>query len=197
MLKAFLAFTAGKILCSNELVIPKSIAEIHYAHVKTRRFYKWLLAYISCYKSFVFILKTDQSIDEIRKRLGNTIVQSAPPESLRYIYGLYDGMNGLHLSESEEAAKKEIENWLSFGVLKPGKLDFDVPSFVEKYLNAPDNSKQIHDLLSIQKERDSLFTKSPKYAHRLFDLIQEEAVDIDSESTRRFYDLILEGISVH
>ena len=197
MLKSFLAFTAGEITSSSELVIPTKMAEIHYAHVSTRRFYKWLLDYISCYKSHVFTLGTSKSIEEIRNYLGSTIVQSAVPNSLRNTYGLYDGMNGLHVSESLDAAKEEIDNWISFGVLKPGKITSDILSYVNKYIDAPDNSKQIHDLLSDEKRRELLFKGSPKYANPLFSLIQNEALDIDVASTKRFYDLILEGISVH
>ncbi|MFX0116435.1 MAG: nucleoside-diphosphate kinase [Candidatus Hodarchaeota archaeon] len=196
MLKAFLELTSGRILCSSELTIPARIAEAHYAHLEEKGFYRWLLSYISCYKSFVFILRTAQPITRIREELGGTIVETDSQTSLRYRFGLADGMNGLHISESEETARKEIENWMRFGIIKRKAMKSDLHSYIEKYLRAPDNTKRIHDLLS-RKGRNSLFSTLPAYSHTLFDLIQEEAIDVSLETVKHFYDLILEGISLH
>ena len=197
MLKSFLDYTAGEITSSNELVISTQMAEVHYAHVSTRKFYKWLLAYISCYESYVFTLKTSKSIEAIRSYLGSTIVQAAAPNSLRHKYGLYDGMNGLHVSESADAAEKEIANWVNFGVLQPGKLLADVKAYPTKYIHAPDNSKPIHDLLADEKQRSSLINDPSNYSSKLYSLVQQEAVNVDPAATKRFYNLVLEGMSVH
>ena len=50
----------------------------------------------------------------MRHDLGETRIAQSRPGSLRERYGIYGGINCLHLSDSVESGKAEVERWAKF-----------------------------------------------------------------------------------
>ena len=193
MLKGFLERTGCKITAARKMRINEELADKHYAALRGKSFYPWLIGYISIYDSFAFIMETDRPVAELRDILGSTMVEKAKSDSLRGEYGLANGMNGIHLSESEEVAKAEVGLWVSSGALKEGNIDFDANGYIGRYQNAPDNTRAIHDMLNNTEEKSRALQEERNGA--FYNMLKEEAVDVDNETFDKFYAVLIYSLT--
>ncbi|MGH7776053.1 MAG: nucleoside-diphosphate kinase, partial [Candidatus Dormibacterales bacterium] len=84
----------------------------HYDFLKGRPFFPWLVDFMTALPVVVGGLSAeDQTLEQLRYELGETLVQKARPGSLRERYGIYGGVNCLHLSDSPESGLRELEIW--------------------------------------------------------------------------------------
>ena len=192
MLRGFMERTGCRITASSKMQISKELADMHYASLKGRPFYPWLMDYITMYDSFVFLMETEKPIAELRDTLGSTMVEKAERVSLRGMYGLAKGMNGMHLSESEEAAKQEVNLWLESSALKEGSIGFDAEAYIGKYIDSPDNTQAIHRLLGDGDEKNKIVAGERNEA--LYDMLKEEAAEVKHEAVSKLYSVLAESL---
>lgn len=192
MLKGFLELTGCKVIASSKMRISKELAGKHYASLEGRSFYPWLMDYITMHESVAYIMETGRPVAEIRNVLGSTMVEKAAGDSLRGMYGLANGMNGLHLSESEEVAKEEVDLWLSDGALKEGSIGFDTDAYISKYIRAPDNTRAIHTMLGDSEEKRKVVNTERNDA--LYSMLNEEAVGVDRDAVDKLYKMLVASL---
>ena len=88
------------------------LIESHYDFLRGRPFFPWLVDFMSALPVVVGRLEASAgSIETMRYELGETSIQNARPGSLRERFGIYGGVNCLHLSDSPETGTREIALW--------------------------------------------------------------------------------------
>jgi nucleoside-diphosphate kinase len=91
---------------------PADLIESHYDFLRGRPFFPWLVDFMTALPVLVGRLEASAgSIETMRYELGETNIQKARPGSLREKYGIYGGVNCLHLSDSPETGTREIGLW--------------------------------------------------------------------------------------
>ena len=91
---------------------PSDLIESHYDFLRGRPFFPWLVDFMTALPVLVGRLEASAgSIEAMRFELGETSIQKARPGSLRERFGIYGGVNCLHLSDSPETGTREIALW--------------------------------------------------------------------------------------
>jgi hypothetical protein len=83
---------------------------------------------------------TPQALGVMRYDLGETQIARARPGSLRERYGIFGGLNCLHLSDAPETGESEVKRWAEHVQLDKVKVELD--SAVEK----PDHTFHLRSL---------------------------------------------------
>jgi len=123
---------------------PRALIEQHYDFLEGRPFFPWLVDFMSALPLVVGQLEAEAAdLERIRHDLGETQIQKARPDSLRERYGIYGGVNCLHLSDSAESGRKETELWSRY-------VQFDGvhPDHLAESAGAPDHTYQLRSLAS-------------------------------------------------
>ncbi len=102
--------------------IPRELAEQHYAPHKGKPFYEGLVNFMTSSPVTAIALRGKNAIPVVRKMMGATFGPQAEPGTIRGDYGISNGFNLVHGSDSSEAA--EFELGLFFGA--DGVLDFEM-----------------------------------------------------------------------
>ena len=87
----------------------------HYDEHIGRDFYPRLKEFILSGPVLIMVLEGPRAIDTIRKMVGVTDSLDAEPGTIRGDLSLDKGQNVVHASDSQESARREIENF--FGAL--------------------------------------------------------------------------------
>lgn len=88
------------------------LIESHYDFLRGRPFFPWLVDFMSAFPLLVGKLSADPtSLEQLRYDLGETRINESRPGSLRERFGIYGGINCLHVSDSPESGEKEVELW--------------------------------------------------------------------------------------
>lgn len=88
--------------------IPAELAERHYASHKGKSFYPGLVAFMTSGPVLALALRGKNSVAVVRKMLGATFGSKAEPGTIRGDFGISDGFNLVHASDSPEAALVEL-----------------------------------------------------------------------------------------
>src|ERR1700737_57549 len=82
---------------------PAKLIEQHYDFLKDRPFFPWLVDFMSALPLLVGrVTSSAAGLEEMRHDLGETRIAEARPGSLRERYGIFGGINCMHLSDSAE-----------------------------------------------------------------------------------------------
>jgi len=146
---------------------PAELIEQHYDFLKERPFFGWLVDFMSALPVIVGRLEAEPAdLERIRFDLGETQIQKARPGSLRERYGIYGGVNCLHLSDSPESGERESELWARYvkfeGVNSKGLADAP---------GAPDHTYRLRSLAA----QYSAGVHKKLAADRMLELLQEES----------------------
>jgi nucleoside-diphosphate kinase len=88
------------------------LIERHYDFLRSRPFFPWLVDFMTALPVLVGrISASPAALEQMRYELGETRIGEARPGSLRERYGIGGGVNILHLSDSPESGKAEVELW--------------------------------------------------------------------------------------
>lgn len=91
---------------------PKSLIEAHYDFLQDRPFFPWLVDFMTALPLIVGRITADpQALGLMRYDLGETQIAKARPGSLRERYGIFGGLNCLHLSDAPETGAAEVKRW--------------------------------------------------------------------------------------
>lgn len=90
------------------MTIPHELAERHYAPHKGKPFYPGLVAFMTSGPVLALALSGKNSVAVVRKMLGATFGSKAEPGTIRGDFGISDGFNLVHASDSPETAKFEV-----------------------------------------------------------------------------------------
>jgi nucleoside-diphosphate kinase len=88
--------------------IAPELAERHYASHKGKPFYPGLVAFMTSGPVLALALSGKNSVAVVRKMLGATFGSKAEPGTIRGDFGISDGFNLVHASDSPETAKTEV-----------------------------------------------------------------------------------------
>jgi nucleoside-diphosphate kinase len=88
--------------------IAPELAERHYASHKGKPFYPGLVAFMTSGPVLALALRGKNSVAVVRKMLGATFGSKAEPGTIRGDFGISDGFNLVHASDSPETAKTEV-----------------------------------------------------------------------------------------
>jgi nucleoside diphosphate kinase len=91
---------------------PAALIESHYDFLKGRPFFGWLVDFMTALPMLVGrVSASADALERMRHDLGETRIQQSRPGSLRERYGIFGGVNCLHLSDSPETGAAEVARW--------------------------------------------------------------------------------------
>jgi nucleoside-diphosphate kinase len=91
---------------------PATLIESHYDFLQGRPFFPWLVDFMTALPVVVGrVTASDQALGLMRYDLGETQIAKSRPGSLRERYGIYGGLNCLHLSDAPESGAAEVKKW--------------------------------------------------------------------------------------
>jgi len=106
---------------------PASLIESHYDFLKGRPFFGWLVDFMTALPMPVGrVTASAEALERMRHDLGETRIQQSRPGSLRERYGIFGGVNCLHLSDAPETGASEVASWAKFVQLDKIDADLDV-----------------------------------------------------------------------
>jgi len=106
---------------------PAALIESHYDFHKGRPFFGWLVDFMTALAMPVGrVTASADALERMRHDLGETRIQQSRPGSLRERYGIFGGVNCLHLSDAPETGASEVARWAKFVQLDKIDADLDV-----------------------------------------------------------------------
>jgi nucleoside diphosphate kinase len=120
---------------------PIPLIESHYDFLQGRPFFPWLVDFMTALPLIVGrVSASADALKLMRYDLGETRIAQSRPGSLRERYGIFGGLNCLHLSDAPETGAAEVEKWS-----KVVQLD-KVAVELESVSHHPDHTYQLRSL---------------------------------------------------
>ena len=102
---------------------PATLIENHYDFLQGRPFFPWLVDFMSALRLIVGrVTASEDALKQMRYELGETQIAKSRPGSLRERYGIFGGLNCLHLSDAPETGAAEVKRWSGFVQLDEVKV---------------------------------------------------------------------------
>jgi nucleoside diphosphate kinase len=94
---------------------PASLIESHYDFLQGRPFFPWLVDFMSALPLVVGrVTASAETLKQMRHDLGETRISESRPGSLRERFGIFGGLNCLHLSDAPETGHAEVKRWAGY-----------------------------------------------------------------------------------
>src|SRR6478609_7477117 len=108
---------------------PASLIEDHYDFLQGRPFFPWLVDFMSALPLIVGrVSASADALKQMRYDLGETRIAQSRPNSLRERFGIFGGLNCLHLSDAPETGAAEVEKWSKVVQLEQIKVELETKS---------------------------------------------------------------------
>jgi nucleoside-diphosphate kinase len=105
---------------------PSELIENHYDFLQGRPFFPWLVDFMTALPVIVGrVTASADSLKNMRYDLGETQIAKSRPGSLRERFGIFGGLNCMHLSDAAETGEAETRRWSSFVQLSNVSVDLD------------------------------------------------------------------------
>lgn len=105
---------------------PKDLIEGHYDFLQGRPFFPWLVDFMTALPLVVGRLTASpEALEAMRHDLGETRIAQSRPGSLRERFGIFGGINCVHLSDAPETGKSEVKRWRKYLPLDRVEIDLD------------------------------------------------------------------------
>lgn len=164
---------------------PASLIEDHYDFLQGRPFFPWLVDFMTALPLVVGrVTASEPALQQMRYELGETRIAQSRPGSLRERYGIFGGLNCLHLSDAPDTGKAEVERWSKFVQLDNVMLELDDSS--EK----PDHTYHLRSLAT----QVAAGTHVDLASHTIRELLSEEC-DLDGDDFEALCRITLGGLS--
>lgn len=162
-----------------------ALIEDHYDFLKGRPFFRWLVDFMTALPMPVGrITASADALERMRHDLGETRIQQSRPGSLRERYGIFGGVNCLHLSDAPETGTVELSRWAKFVQLD--KVDAGLEVDTDK----PDHTYHLRSLAA--QVAGGIHVDLASQAIR--ELIAEES-DIEGPELEALWRIILEALA--
>jgi nucleoside-diphosphate kinase len=120
---------------------PASLIESHYDFLKGRPFFPWLVDFMTALPLLVGrVTASAEALEQMRYDLGETRIAQSRPGSLRERYGIFGGINCLHLSDAPETGAAEVKRWAKSVQLNEINVNLSRES------NQPDHTYRLRSL---------------------------------------------------
>jgi nucleoside-diphosphate kinase len=164
---------------------PQDLITQHYDFLQGRPFFPWLVDFMTALPLLVGRVEADPiDLEGMRFELGETRIHEARPGSLRERYGIYGGINCLHLSDSPATGEKETALWREF-------VDLDsIEAQPETVSDRPDHTFHLRSLFG-QIEHGAHVDLATQEIKRL---LREES-DVDSDGFEALCRVLLGALS--
>ena len=94
---------------------PANLIESHYDFLQGRPFFPWLVDFMSALPLVVGrVTASAEALEKMRYDLGETRIAQSRPGSLRERYGIFGGINCVHLSDAPDTGAAEVRRWSGF-----------------------------------------------------------------------------------
>ncbi len=161
------------------------LIETHYDFLRGRPFFPWLVDFMTALPLLVGRVEAGAAaLEAMRYELGETRIQQARPGSLRERYGIYAGVNCLHLSDAPETGDRELELWTRYLSLD-GKRIAPEPA-----RGTPDHTFHLRSLAA----QVAAGTHAEAGAEAIRNLLREET-DLEGRKFEAFCRVILEALA--
>jgi nucleoside diphosphate kinase len=105
---------------------PAALIESHYDFLQGRPFFPWLVDFMTALPVIVGrVTASAHALKQMRHDLGETQIAKSRPGSLRERYGIFGGLNCLHLSDAPETGSSEVKRWSEYVQLDELKVRLD------------------------------------------------------------------------
>ena len=120
---------------------PAALIEQHYDFLQERPFFPWLVDFMTALPLVVGrITASAEALEHMRYDLGETRIAQSRPGSLRERFGIFGGINCVHLSDAPETGAAEVERWS--GYLPLDKVEVKL----EETSSKPDHTYHLRSL---------------------------------------------------
>src|SRR5487761_914802 len=120
---------------------PAALIESHYDFLQSRPFFPWLVDFMSALPLAVGrVTASKEALEQMRFDLGETRIAQSRPGSLRERYGIFGGLNCLHLSDAPETGSAEVEKWSKVVQLDQVAIELETRS------DRPDHTYRLRSL---------------------------------------------------
>ncbi|MGH7761830.1 MAG: nucleoside-diphosphate kinase [Candidatus Dormibacteraceae bacterium] len=164
---------------------PVSLIESHYDFLKGRPFFPWLVDFMTALPLLVGrVTAPADALTQMRYDLGETRIAQSRPGSLRERFGIFGGLNCLHLSDAPETGAVEVEKWSKVVQLDQVAVKLDTIS------NQPDHTFHLRSLAT--QVVGGIHVELASQAIR--DLLAEES-ELDGQQLDSLYRVIREALA--
>ena len=164
---------------------PVPLIESHYDFLQGRPFFPWLVDFMTALPLIVGrVSASADALKSMRYDLGETRIAQSRPGSLRERFGIFGGLNCLHLSDAPETGAAEVEKWA-----KVVQLD-KVAIKLDKKSDRPDHTYRLRSLAT----QVGAGIHAEPAADAMRELLTEET-EIDGEQREALYRIILGALT--
>ena len=170
-------------------------AEKHYVEHKGKFFYEWMLDMVTSSPILAMIVEGGEDVTSVvRNALGSTIIEKADPSSIRGKYGMFDGINVVHASDSPESAEREVGLWKD---ILDSKEKEDYESLAREYIDTYSNfqmvDRKLYEEVKTAFQNGKIDIKT--VGTELLDLLRKET-DVDGETLKKFVDAVIGDLTL-
>lgn len=164
---------------------PVRLIESHYDFLKGRPFFPWLVDFMTALPLVVGrVTASADALTQMRHDLGETRIAQSRPGSLRERFGIFGGLNCLHLSDAPESGAEEVGKWSKVVQLDRVAAKLDTTS------DQPDHTYRLRSLSS----QVSAGFHVELASQVIRELLAEES-GLDGEQLGALYRVILEALN--
>lgn len=164
---------------------PTSLIESHYDFLHGRPFFPWLVDFMTALPLIVGrVTASPEALQQMRHDLGETRIAQSRPGSLRELYGIFGGLNCLHLSDAPETGEAEVKRWAEHVQLDNVSLELDDSS------DRPDHTYHLRSLATQVNSKIYVDLAS----QMIRELLAEEC-DLGGKELEDFYRITLGGLA--
>jgi nucleoside-diphosphate kinase len=164
---------------------PVPLIESHYDFLQGRPFFPWLVDFMTALPLIVGrVTASADALKLMRYDLGETRIAQSRPGSLRERYGIFGGLNCLHLSDAPETGAAEVEKWSKVVQLDKVAVELETES------DKPDHTYRLRSLAT--QLAAGFHVELASRAIR--ELLAEESA-IDEKQREALYRVILGALS--
>jgi nucleoside-diphosphate kinase len=164
---------------------PVALIESHYDFLQGRPFFPWLVDFMTALPLVVGrVTASAEALTQMRFDLGETRIAQSRPGSLRERYGIFGGLNCLHLSDAPESGAAEVAKWAK--VVQLDRVDVEL----DKTSNRPDHTFHLRSLAA--QVMGGIHVELASEAIR--DLLKEES-ELEGHQLDSLYRVIREALA--
>jgi len=164
---------------------PAALIEQHYDFLQGRPFFPWLVDFMTSLPLVVGrVTASTEALEHMRYDLGETRIAQSRPGSLRERYGIFGGINCVHLSDAPETGAAEVERWSGYLPLDTVEVKLEATS------RRPDHTYHLRSLAT----QMAAGTHVGLASEAIKELIAEET-DLTGEQLHALYRITLGALA--